>query len=181
MGVLGRRLGSRRGGSGSLIDVVARGLGLGTNPAGVIFGTITVGAVLAGENAKGETVATSVEVALVVLALFWLVHAWSDVTGERLEQHQRLHWRPLLESLEHQASILRAVVAPVVALVLAGLAGASDATALWVGTVTCAVSLVLIELISALRNRLPATQVLAETAAGTVFGCTLLVLHFLVI
>jgi hypothetical protein len=180
VGVLGRRVGHAQG-AGSFIDVVARWLGLGGNPAGVIFGTITVGAVLAGENAKGETVATSVEVALLVVALFWLVHAWSDDTGERIRQRRRLQWRPLLATLEHQASILRAVLVPVVVLGIAGLAGASDATALWVGTITCAVSLVLIELISALRNRLPVAQVLVETAAGAAFGCALLVLHFLVV
>ena len=119
--------------------------------------------------------------ALLVVALFWLVHAWSDDTGERIKQRRRLQWRPLVATLEHQASILRAVLMPVVALVIAGLAGASDATALWVGTVTCAVLLVLIELISALRNRLPVAQVLVETAAGAAFGCALLVLHFLVV
>jgi hypothetical protein len=43
------------------------------------------------------------------------------------------------------------------------------------------VLLVVIELISALRNRLPLTQVLVETAAGATFGCALLVLHFLVV
>jgi hypothetical protein len=180
VGVLGRRVGHRRGG-GPLIDVLARWLGLDANPAGVIFGTITVGAVLAGENAKGESVTTSIEVALLVVALFWAVHAWSDDTGERLEQRRRLQWRPLVATLEHQASILRSVLVPVAALVVAGLAGASDATALWIGTLTCAVSLVVIELISALRNRLPAHQVLVETAACAAFGCGLLVLHFLVV
>jgi hypothetical protein len=181
VGVLGRQLGTPSEDRRSLIDVVARWLGLRSNPAGVIFGTITVGAVLAGENAKGETVATSVEVALLVVALFWVVHAWSDDTGERLEHHRRLAWRPFVDALEHQGSILRAVLLPVVALFVAGLAGASDATALWVGTMTCAVSLVLIELVSALRNRLPVTQVLVETAAGATFGCVLLTLHFLVV
>ncbi len=181
MGVLGRRVGTSPDGAASLIDHVARWLGLRSNPAGVIFGTITVGAVLAGENAKGETVITSIEVACLVVGLFWIVHAWSDDTGRRLEQHRRLKWRPLLDALEHQGSILRAILLPVVALVVAGLAGASDATALWVGTVTCAVTLVLIELVSALRNRLPAAQVLVETAAGAAFGCALLALHFLVV
>ncbi len=179
MGVLGGRVDPETG--SSPIDAIARWLGLGSNPAGVIFGTITVGAVLAGENAKGESVATSVEVALLVVALFWVVHAWSDDTGERIKQRRRLQWRPLVATLEHQASILRAVLAPVLVLAVAGLAGASDATALWLGTVTCAVSLVLIELISALRNRLPVAQVLVETAAGAAFGCALLVLHFLVV
>jgi hypothetical protein len=181
LGVLGRRVGPQREGHRSLIDTVAQWLGLTANPAGVIFGTITIGAVLAGENAKGETVATSVEAALLVVALFWVVHAWSDDTGERIKQRRRLQWRPLLGALEHQASILRAVLVPVAALVIAGLAGASDATALWVGTITCAVLLVLIELISALRDRLPLVQVLVEAVAGAAFGCVLLVLHFLVV
>lgn len=180
MGVLGRHVGTSDG-HGSRIDLVARWLGLGSNPAGVIFGTITVGAVLAGENAKGETVATSVEAAMLVVGLFWVVHAWSDDTGDRLEQRRQLRWRPVAAALEHQASILRAVLLPVLALVIAGLAGASDATALWVGTVTCAVSLVVIELVAALRNRLSARQVLVETAAGAAFGCALLALHFLVV
>jgi hypothetical protein len=181
VGELGQPVATSSDGRSSLIDRIARWLGLRANPAGVIFGTITVGAVLAGENAKGETVRTSIEVACLVVALFWVVHAWSDDTGRRVEQHRRLEWRPLLEALEHQGSILRSILLPIVVLVIAGLAGASDATALWVGTLTCAATLVLIELVSALRNRLPVTQVLVETAAGATFGCALLVLHFLVV
>jgi hypothetical protein len=180
VGVLGRRVRPAPG-ERSFIDVIAGWLGLRSNPAGVIFGTITIGAVLAGENAKSESVATSVEVAILVVALFWVVHSWSDDTGERLLQHRRLLWRPLATTLEHQASILRSILLPVVVLGIAGLAGASDATALWIGTITCAVLLVLIELVSALRNRLALTQVLIETAAGATFGCALLVLHFLVV
>lgn len=178
--MLGRRLRTSPDGASSPIDLVARWLGLRSNPAGVIFGTITVGAVLAGENAKGETVGTSIEAALLVLALFWVVHAWSDDTGERIKQRRRLEWRPFAAALEHQASILRAILLPVGALVVAGIAGASDSTALWVATAACAASLVLIELVSAMYNRLPVTQVLVETAAGASFGCVLLVLHFLV-
>jgi hypothetical protein len=181
VGVLGRRIRREPDDARAPIDVVATWLGLHANPAGVIFGTITVGAVLAGENAKGETVPTSVEVSLLVVALFWVVHAWSDDAGERLKQHRRLRWRPLAATLEHQASILRSVLVPVLVLVIAGMCGASDATALWIGMITCAVLLVLIELISALRNRLPLGQVLIETAAGAVFGCALLVLHFLIV
>jgi hypothetical protein len=165
----------------SLSDHLSRWMGLESNPAGVIFGTITVGAVLAGENAKGESVRTSVEVAFLIVALFWLVHAWSDDTGERIADRRRLKWRPLAAALEHQASILRSLLVPVITVAVCGLVGASDATALWVGTITCAVSLVLIELLSALRNRLPLSQVLVETAAGAAFGCSLLVLHFLIV
>ena len=181
MGVLGRPLRTAPEGPRSPIDLVARWLGLRSNPAGVIFGTITVGAILAGENAKGETVATSLEAAILVAALFWVVHAWSDDTGQRIEHRRRLMWQPFAAALEHEASILRALLLPIVALIVAGLAGADDATALWVGTMTCALSLVLIELVSALYNRLPVTQVLVEVAAGAAFGCALIVLHFLVI
>jgi hypothetical protein len=165
----------------SFVDTLARWMGLESNPSGVIFGTITVGAVLAGENAKGETIGTSIEGSVLVVGLFWLVHAWSDDTGERIAGRRRLQWRPFALALEHQASILRSILLPVAALVIAGLAGASDATALWVGTITCAVALVLIELVSALRNRLPAREVVIDSGAGAVFGCALLVLHFLIV
>jgi hypothetical protein len=164
----------------SVVDVLARWLGLRANPAAVIFGTITVGAVLAGENVKGETVAKSAEAALLVVLLYWFVHSWSDDTGDRIAQRRRLLWRPFVGALEHQSTILRSVLIPVAALVAAGLSGATDSTALWVGTATCAVVLVLIEFVSAMHNRLPAPQVLAETMAGAVFGCTLLVLRYLV-
>ncbi len=180
MGALGRSVRPTPS-RGSVVDTLAGWLGLEANPSGVIFGTITVGAILAGENAKGETVATSIEVAVLVVGLFWVVHAWSDDTGERIVTRRRLQWRPFAAALEHQASILRSIVLPVVALVIAGLAGASDGTSLWVGTITCAVTLVVIELLSALRNRLSAREVVIESTAGAVFGCVLLVLHFLIV
>jgi len=64
-------------------------------------------------------------------------------------------------SVEAGVAIVSAVVAGSVALLAFGLDS-------------------LIELVSAMYNRLPVTQVLVETAAGASFGCVLLVLHFLV-
>ncbi len=158
----------------AVIDGAARLLGLERNPSGVIFGSITVGALLAAETSKGESFARGVVAAVLVLLLYWVVRGWSHDAGERLEQRRTFRWARFGGSLLHEASILRGTVLPVVGVLIAGAAGSGDDAALWAGTAVSAGSLVVIEFLAAMRNRLTGAQVAAQTTAGALFGLALL-------
>ena len=58
------------------------------NPAGVIYGLITVGALLAAEGALGETYPETVASLVLAICLYWLAHAYADMLGHRLATHQ---------------------------------------------------------------------------------------------
>ena len=158
-------------------DTAARILGLEANPSGVLFGTITVGAVLAAENGRFESLRSSIEAALLVLVMYALVHAWGEDTASRLEQRRGFAWRPFARAMRHESSILRGALLPILAVLLAGLAGRTDASALWFGTIASAATLLLVELVAAVHSRLAPMQVLIQVTAGAVFGCVLLALH----
>ncbi|MGH9017188.1 MAG: hypothetical protein ACRDY1_05510, partial [Acidimicrobiales bacterium] len=69
------------------------------NPTGLVYGTIAVGAVLATESSRRETFAATVAATVVILALYWLAHAYATATGHRLQTRQTLSARSLWRSL----------------------------------------------------------------------------------
>ena len=94
VGVLGRRLSTVASG-GSLIDVVARWLGLRRQPRGRhLRHDHRRGGARGGELEGRDGDARASRRRSWCVALFWVVHAWSDDTGERLEQRRRLRVAP---------------------------------------------------------------------------------------
>jgi len=156
-------------------------MGLERNPAAVIFGVITVGAVLAAEGARSEPFARSIGAAVAVLVLYWLVHAWSIDTGNRLETRRGFDIVSFFAVLGLESPIIRGAIPPILAVAIAGLAGAADRRAVFIGTIVAALMLVAIEFVAAMRNRMVGRQVVVQTAMGAVFGCGLIVLHFIVV
>jgi len=153
-------------------------LGPETNPAGTVYGTITIGGVLAAEGSRGLTLPRTIIAALLILVLYWFVHAWSDDTGNRIEQGRPFSVGEFGTELGRNWTIVRGSTVPLIAVVIAALAGAPDQRAIWAGTLVAAASLVAIELVTALRMRLGAAQILLQTAVGAGFGIALIAMRY---
>ena len=166
---------------GGLVAIASSLVGLETNPAAVVFGVITVGAVLAAEGVRNEPYVRSVGAAVAVLVLFWLVHAWSTDTGSRLETRRSFDARAFAQVLREESPIMRGALPPIAAVIMAGFAGMVDRRAVFVGTLVSAATLVVIEFTAATRNCLAPRQVAIQTASGGAFGCALIILHFIVV
>ncbi|HEY8081076.1 MAG TPA: hypothetical protein VIE15_03220 [Acidimicrobiales bacterium] len=151
------------------------------NASSVIYGIITVGAVLAAEGNRNEPYWRSVGAAILILLLYWVVHAWSVDSGDRLEKRRAFEGPAFLAELRAEFSIMRGAVAPIAAVILAGVAGATDQRAVFIGTIVSAMMLVLFEFSVAVLGRLGARQVVIQTAAGGAFGMALIVLRFVVV
>lgn len=54
------------------------------NAAGVVYGVITVGALMAAESGRHESYLDALALALVATLLYWLAHAYADLLGRRL-------------------------------------------------------------------------------------------------
>jgi hypothetical protein len=175
------RLSRTRRTSRGALNIFTIWLGPEENPAGVIYGTITVGAVLAAEGDRAEHVSTAVFTSFMVLLLYWVVHAWSDDTGRRIEKRADLSWDRFAGYLQRDWAIVRGALLPIIAVVIAALLGDSGEQAVYVGTIVSAASLAAIELVTGIRNQLGARQVLVQTLVGAGFGAVLIGLRYLLI
>ncbi len=150
------------------------------NPAGVIYGLITVGALLAAESALGETYPEMVSSLVLAICLYWLAHAYADMLGHRLATHQHLSTGVLLRSLRRDWAIVRGATVPLVSILVAWIAGASleaaDTIAVW----ACAVSVVAFELLAGVRARSTRRELALEGCVGTAMGLAILALRAIV-
>ena len=60
------------------------------NPARVVYGLLTVGALMAAESGHHETYLELIVSALITTFLYWLLHAYSAVLGHRLATGEHL-------------------------------------------------------------------------------------------
>lgn len=150
------------------------------NPAGVIYGLITVGALLAAESSLGETYPEVVGSLALAICLHWFAHAYADLLGHRLATHERLTTGVLLRSLRRDWAIVRGAAIPLLAVLVAWAAGAglenADAIAVW----TCAASIVAFELLAGVRAKSTRGELALEGCAGTAMGLAIVALRAIV-
>src|SRR3954447_22675941 len=95
------------------------------NAAGVVYGVITVGALMAAESGRHESYVDAIASAVFATLLYWLAHAYADLLGRRLETGERLSVAALARALGHDWAIVRGAAIPLLALAISGLVGAS--------------------------------------------------------
>src|SRR6185312_13608302 len=103
----------------------ARRLAPAGNAAGVVYGVITVGALMAAESGRHESYVDAIGSAVLATLLYWLAHAYADLLGRRLDTGERLSLRTLARTLGHDWAIVRGAAIPELALVIAWVLGAS--------------------------------------------------------
>jgi hypothetical protein len=147
------------------------------NPFGVVYGLTTIGVLLAAESGLHDTYPETVGSAVVAIALYWLAHAYSNLLGQRLTTRQRLTTGALLRALRHDWAIMRGAGAPLLALVVAWIAGATLPTAISIAVWICAGSLVLLELLAGVRAKSTPTELVLEGCVGTAMGLAIIALR----
>jgi hypothetical protein len=147
------------------------------NPAGVIYGLIMIGAVLAAESGLHDTYQETVGSAVLTVGVYWLAHAYADLLGRRLSAHGHLTGQELLRALAHDWAIVRGTMLPLLALLVAWAAGASQTTAVSAAVWTCAVGLVTFELLAGIRAKSTPGELALEGCVGTVMGLSIVALR----
>lgn len=156
---------------------VLRWLLPGSNPAGVVYGMIALGALLAAESGLHDTYVETVGSALLALSLYWLAHAYAELLGERMGTGERLTAATLGRALAHDWAIMRGATGALLALLICWLVGASQETAVTVALWTTAGSLVVYELAAGLRARSRPAELLLEGCVGAAMGLGVLALR----
>ncbi len=149
----------------------------GTNPAGAIYGMVTIGALLAAESGLHDTYAETIGSALIALAMYWLAHSYANVLGERLQTQERLTATTLVRNLVHDWAIVRGASPPLLALVAAWAVGADQETAVTAAVWTTVGSLLVYELAAGLRAKTRPRELLLEASVGAAMGLGVLALR----
>jgi hypothetical protein len=146
------------------------------NPAGAVYGTIAVGALLAAESATRETYAETVGAVVITLVVYWLAHAYAQFTGRRLERGEPLALAALTRSLAHELAILAGAAIPLIPLIGWWIAGGKLADAVTAAIGTSAALIVVIELIAGIRAELSGRELLKQTSFGALLGLLVITL-----
>ncbi len=148
------------------------------NPTGVVYGTILIGALIAGESGAHEGYLDMIASTVLALGIFWLAHSYSTILGRRLARQEHLTAGALARALGREWSIVRGASIPLLTLLIAWAAGASETTGVDAAVWAAIASLVMFELFAGLRARSTPRERVLEAAVGATMGLAILVLKF---
>jgi hypothetical protein len=143
----------------------------------VVYGTIVIGALLAAESPRHDTYLDTLASTVIAAALYWLAHAYANVLGRRLAQHERLTAGGLVRALGRDWAIMRGAALPLLALVLAWAAGARLQTGVTAALWSAVASLIAFELIAGVRSRAEPGELVLEVGVGATMGLAILALR----
>jgi hypothetical protein len=146
------------------------------NAEGVVFGVITIGALMAAESGRHESYVDKVASALIATLLYWLVHAYADLLGRRLETGERLTVGALARALGRDFSIVRGAAVPLLALVIAWIAGASLEEGVTAALRTAVITIVVFEVVAGIRAKSTPGELVLKAAVGVLMGLAILAL-----
>jgi hypothetical protein len=146
------------------------------NPAAAVYGTITVGALLAGESAQRETYPRTLGAVAIALLLYWLAHSYASFAARRLLRGERLNLRGLAWMMAHELPILIGSAIPLVVLLIWWAAGAKLTGGVNAAIWTSAAMIVILELVAGLRARLFGRELFAQATLGALLGLLVIAL-----
>jgi hypothetical protein len=149
------------------------------NPAATVYGTVTVGALLAAESGLRDTYPETVGSLAIAIVLYWFAHSYAEVLGLRLRRDETITWTELWNAFSQDWGIVRGAAAPMLAVLIAWALGAHQATAVTAGTWAAVATLVIFELAAGIRSRAKAPEMALQMSAGITLGLGILALRAL--
>ncbi len=149
------------------------------NPAGLIYGTISVAALLAAESARQETYPRTVGAVAITITLYWLAHSYATFTGERLEHHEQFTYKGLLLSATQELTVLLGASVPFGVLIVCWILGASLTGAVAGAVWTSAGIVIAAEVIIGVRAELTGRELLRQSVVGALLGLLVIALRIL--
>jgi hypothetical protein len=146
------------------------------NTWGLVYGTIAIGALLAAETAQSETYIETVGGVLIALVIYWLAHAYSEFTAERLDHGEPLKIAALGRVMVREVSVLVGAAIPLLALVVWGVTGAPLTSAVNAAIWTSAAMILVIEVISGVRADLSGRDLVKQSTLGALMGVLIIAL-----
>ena len=153
---------------------------LGRRRAAGIYGAIVTAAIL--DTVGGHVSTTALVVSVVVtLLVYWLAEEYAEVLGEQVQGGRLPSRASVREALVATWPMITASFAPLVALVLARVAGASNLTAANVGLVVAVLLLTLHGWLAGRAAQLRGWQLCFATSFAAALGVVMILLKDLVL
>jgi hypothetical protein len=149
------------------------------NPAGAVYGLITVGALLAAESGLRDTYPETVGTAALAMMLYWFAHSYSDVLGLRLDEDESFSWTEIWNTFVRDWSIAKGAGVPLLVLLVAWATGASQTTGLTAAVWSIVACLIAFELAAGIRSHARPLELVFEALVGAGMGVGILVLRAL--
>jgi len=147
------------------------------SPAGLVYGTIAIGALLTAESARSETYAKSVVAVVITLLLYWLAYSYAEFTGQRLQKGEPFEFGELAAAAVKELSVLIGASVPLFVLLIFWAGGAHLSTAVSAAIWTSAAMIVIIELVIGVRAQLSGRDLVLQTVFGALLGLLVLALR----
>lgn len=148
-------------------------------PGPLVYGTITVAALLATESARHETYLETVGAVAVVMVLYWLAHSYATLMGRRIEGHERLQLRTIGQTAGRELPILTGAMVPLLAVLISWAAGARLTVAVSIGIWISVAMLLLIEVVAGISARLSAVALVIQTVFGAMLGLLIIAIELI--
>jgi len=149
------------------------------DPAGLIYGTITVAALLAAESARQETYGETVGAVAIALLLYWVAHSYAEFTGERVGSSEPFTYQGLVRTATRQLAVLLGAALPLVAILICWIVGATLNTAVSVGIWTSVAIVIGTEVAIGVRAELTGRELIIQTSVGALLGLLVVALRVL--
>src|SRR5215469_12550884 len=152
----------------------------GRHRAASIYGTIITAAIIAASGGKLSTTALVVAV-VVTLLVYWVAEEYAEVLGEQAEGGRLPTMASIRGMLAGTWPMVSASYAPLLALVLARLAGASPSTAANVGLAVAVVAMTVHAWLAGRAAQLRGRRLVFVAAGAAALGLVMILLKDLVL
>jgi hypothetical protein len=152
----------------------------GRRRAAGIYGAIITAAIIAAVGGQLRTAALAVSV-LVTLVVYWVAEEYAELLGEQLTGGHLPTWAYVRAALAHTWPMVSASYLPLLALVLARVAGASAPAAANIGLAAAILLLTFHGWSAGRASRLRGWQLAAVTSIAAALGLVMVVLKDLVL
>lgn len=152
----------------------------GRHRAASIYGAIITAAIIAAGGGKLSTAALVIAV-VVTLLVYWVAEEYAEVLGEQAEGGRLPTWASIRGMLSSTWPMVSASYAPLLALVIARLAGASALTAANIGLGLAIVVLTIHGWSAGRAAQLHGRQLLLATSVAAALGVVMILLKDIVL
>jgi hypothetical protein len=143
-----------------------------------VYGTISVGALLAAESAHQETYPDTVIAVVLTLLLYVFAHTYAEYTGERLRESEPLRFQEFRRTALKEAWLLPGAGVPLLALLICWVIGTSLSTAVNAAVWTSAGMVLVLEITAGVRAGESGRDLAVDTAVGALLGLLVIALRY---
>lgn len=150
-----------------------------TSLAGLLYGTISVAALLAAESARTETYPKTVGAVGVMMILYWIAHSYSEFAAERMQEHEPFTYMGMIANATRELTVLIGAAIPFSVLLVCWVVGASLTVAVAAASWASAGIVIATEVVIGLRAKLTGRELVVQTVVGAVLGLMIVAVRVL--